>query len=99
MLKRIFNAALSWCREYQIGSYCIMWAMAGCFLGLGVFIGGCNKSTPVKPEVFVLRPGQSAVIMENVSVLARIPAQGDELYSGPVMIERGTVAIKPIVEQ
>ncbi len=73
--------------------------LAVAMFALGFLIGGCGKSAPAKPEVLILRPGQSAVILENVSVLARIPAQGEELYSGPVMIERGTVAIKPLVEK
>ena len=65
---------------------------------VGALVGGC-AAKPVKNEVLILRPGQSAVLLERRSVLARIPAQGDALYSGPVMLEEGTVLLKPVVEE
>lgn len=56
------------------------------------------SDTTTVPDVLHLRPGQSAILMERVVATARIPAQGDELYVGPVVIERGAVVIKPIQE-
>jgi hypothetical protein len=54
--------------------------------------------TSAIPDIIYLRPGQSAIILEDTVVSARIPAQGNELYVGPVMIQKGTVVIKPRAE-
>lgn len=54
--------------------------------------------TTTIPDMLYLRPGQSAELLEDIVGTARIPAQGDELYAGPVVLEKGIVVIKPIAE-
>lgn len=54
--------------------------------------------TSTIPDMLILRPGQSAELLEDIVGTARIPAQGDELYVGPVVIQKGSVVIKPIQE-
>ncbi|MCD7896355.1 MAG: hypothetical protein LUG50_06725 [Planctomycetaceae bacterium] len=54
--------------------------------------------TSTIPDMLYLRSGQSAVLQEDIVGVARIPAQGDELYTGLVVIQRGSVVIKPKAE-
>lgn len=53
-----------------------------------------------KPDVLCLRPGQSAEILEDVEVKARIPYREDEreLWVGRVLIQKGSMVVKPMVE-
>lgn len=50
------------------------------------------------PDFVCLRPGQTAMLLENIEVEARIPYQGGELWTGRVVIEKGSMVVKPIVE-
>lgn len=50
------------------------------------------------PDQIILRPGQSAVLLKDIVVVARVPAQGNELYAGKVILKEGTVVSAPIVE-
>ena len=44
---------------------------------------------------FCLLPGQTAMLVEDAVVQARIPYNGDALYQGRVRIERGSMIVKP----
>lgn len=55
--------------------------------------------TSTIPDMLYLRPGQSAIVMDDLVGVARIPAEGNELYTGPVVISKGTIVIRPKVEQ
>ena len=54
-----------------------------------------------KPDVLCLRVGQSAEILEDVEVKARIPFREDEreLWVGRVVLPKGVMVVKPLVEQ
>jgi hypothetical protein len=72
----------------------------GFLLGIAtvlMFASGC-ASTDSKAGRLILMDGQTAVILEDTTVLARIPYQGNELYAGPVTLRRGTMVMKPKVE-
>ena len=51
------------------------------------------------PNLLVLRPGQSAMLLEDVVVVARVPYNGNALYVGKVKIERGSMLVKPKEEK
>lgn len=52
---------------------------------------------PIVPDgiPFCLLPGQTAQVLEDIVVEARIPYQGDKVYEGPVRIEAGSMLVKP----
>lgn len=52
--------------------------------------------TSTIPDMLILRPGQSAVLVEDMIAKAYIPAEGNRLYEGDVRFEKGTVLIKPV---
>ena len=56
------------------------------------------SNTAAKPALVCLRPGQTAMLLENIEVEARIPYQGGELWTGRVVIEKGSMVVKPLVE-
>ena len=72
------------------------------FLLWFVFIGpesdtaSDSKSNPT--PVFCLKPGQSAYLLEDVTVDARIPYQDKELYTGKVKLEKAAFLMKPVIE-
>lgn len=51
--------------------------------------------TSALPELLHLAPGQSAMLLKDVIVAARIPYNGRELYVGEVKIQKGTMLVKP----
>lgn len=54
--------------------------------------------TTTIPDMLILRPGQSAVLVEDMIAKAYIPAEGNRLYEGSVRFEKGMVLIKPVKE-
>lgn len=55
--------------------------------------------TSTIPELLHLAPGQSAMLLKDVIVVARIPYNGNELYVGEVKIQKGTMLVKPKEER
>lgn len=51
--------------------------------------------TSTIPELLHLAPGQSAILLKDVIVVARIPYNGNELYVGEVRLVKGTMLVKP----
>ena len=83
--------------------------VVGLLGGLMFTIGGCYgeqraqqsyaRAAPVQAHSpLILSPGQTAVLLEDVQAIARIPYQGDELHSGPVVFQKGSMVVKPKVE-
>lgn len=56
------------------------------------------SDTTATPDLLCLMPGQSAMLLQDAVVVARIPYQGRELYVGEVKLEKGTMLVKPKVE-
>ena len=71
--------------------------VAAALLFIG-FLHGYNYAKKKSYEPMILTPGQTAVLLEDVQVIARIPYQGDELYEGPVVFQKGSMVVKPRVE-
>ena len=51
------------------------------------------------PSLLALRPGQSAMLLEDVVVVARVPYSDNALYVGKVKIGKGTMLVKPKEEK
>lgn len=55
-----------------------------------------KPTTAVSP--IILREGQSAMLLEDVAGLVRIPYQGNRLYEGPATLQKGSFVQKPVNE-
>lgn len=58
------------------------------------------ETAPAAPIVqpVILTPGQTAMLLEPVQAIARVPFQGGKLYEGPVMFQKGSMVVKPRAE-
>ena len=54
-----------------------------------------QQASPNQPSIIQLSPGQTAMILDDVVVYARVPFNGNELYVGDVRLEKGTLVSKP----
>ena len=86
---------LDWFQKLIVKGYGYVLAVMVAF-AFGILIGDCASKKPYEP--LILTPGQTAVLLEDVQVIARIPYQGDELYEGPVVFQKGSMVVKPKVE-
>ena len=68
------------------------------FASVSTDASGFALDPSFEPDVVILRPGQTAMLLENAEVEARIPYQGGELWTGRVVIEKGSMVVKPLVE-
>lgn len=57
------------------------------------------EARPSPVDVLCLMPGQSAMLLEDVIVVARVPYSDNALYVGKVKIGKGTMLVKPKEEK
>ena len=88
-------SGLDWLQKSIVKTYGYMLTIVATF-AFGTIIGGCATKKSYEPLILTL--GQSAVLLEDVRAIARIPYQGDELYEGPVVFQKGSMVVKPRVE-